>query len=193
MTDIALAALRLYEAWKEMPADRGGPNGPRGKAHKAFDDAKEVALAEADAPTSISAHLQTEMAVAVSLVRDGGLRSGASVLRDLARWLERFQASRELAVDHRMAPPSRFVDVYPAPWRLADREVVDRDGCNVQDFDDTPEDREFWRGVVDAVNAGVVSPPAADPINLQGSGPAPIAPRVEINTPWGKQPAGREG
>lgn len=46
-----------------------------------------------------------------------------------------------------------FAQAYPAPWRLGDREVVDRDGCNVQDFDDDADTVEFWRGVVEAVNA----------------------------------------
>ncbi|MCO5083052.1 MAG: hypothetical protein M9955_15525 [Rhizobiaceae bacterium] len=66
-----------------------------------------------------------------------------------------------------------FAVAYPAPWHLGDREVVDRDGCNVQDFDDTPEDREFWRGVVEAVNAGR----CGDGFNPHGSGPVPIEAR----------------
>ncbi len=135
--------------------------------------------------------------------------------------------------------PTPFAAAYPLPWRLGDREVVDRDGCNVQDFDDDPDEREFWRGVVAAVNATAaearmpeyergrrdmlnallalnphvsarlaalhgraVDPEGrlpfdvvywiaevaeqlgilpledlTDPVNLQGSGPAPIAPR----------------
>lgn len=104
-----------------------------------------------------------------------------------------------LEAQHRAATRkiASFATAYPAPWRLWDREVVDRDGCNVQEFDDTPEDREFWRGVVEAVNAvtgaerrfpnpystdaglhgGLGRDDFSDPINLQGSGPAPIEPR----------------
>lgn len=47
-----------------------------------------------------------------------------------------------------------FIKHYPTPWRIQDREVVDRHGCNVQDFSgDTPEDYEFWVNVVAAVNS----------------------------------------
>ena len=46
-----------------------------------------------------------------------------------------------------------FIRAYPTPWRIDDREVVDADGCNVQDFAaNTPEDREFWQCIVNAVN-----------------------------------------
>ncbi|MBX3580832.1 MAG: hypothetical protein KF810_02910 [Rhizobiaceae bacterium] len=37
-------ALLLFEAWEAMPADRGGKNGPRGRAWQAFVGAKNVAL-----------------------------------------------------------------------------------------------------------------------------------------------------
>ena len=123
-------------------------------------------------PTSVPSHLETEIGVAVAFARDGGLRSAAYVLRDLARWLDRQQSAREVAVGLSPAKVTPFQEVYPTPWRLADREVVDRDGCNVQDFDDDPDTVEFWRCVVDAVNAST-----ADPINLHGSGPVPITPR----------------
>ena len=49
---------------------------------------------------------------------------------------------------------SAFLGHYPAPWRIGNCEVLDRDGCNVQDFAaDTPEDRSFWENVVKSVNA----------------------------------------
>ena len=294
MGDRAIAALRLYENYERMTADRGGNNGPRGKVYQAFLDAKAEALAH-DAPASfqarvqpwmmacfgpeisadrsernhrfleealelvqstgctaseahqlvdyvygrpvgdtnqeiggvmvtlaalclalnadmhaageaelarvwtkveairakqaakpkhsplpqdasptpkLPAHVEIEIGVALAFVRDGGLRSAASVLRNLARWLERGAAARELAVGIQFSEVTPFLEAYPTPWRVADREVVDRDGCNVQDFDDDPDTVDFWRCVVDAVNAW-----AADPINLQGSGPAPIEPR----------------
>lgn len=43
-----LEALRLYEVYDAMPSDRGGRNGPRGKAYQAFVDAKNAALAKAE-------------------------------------------------------------------------------------------------------------------------------------------------
>lgn len=116
----------------------------------------------------LPAHVVTEIDVALAFVRDGGLRSAASVLRGLARWLEH-SAARELAAGLPLAKVTPFQEAYPTPWRLADREVVDRDGCNVQDFDDDPDTVEFWRCIVDAVNAS-----ASDPINIAGSGPVPI-------------------
>jgi hypothetical protein len=122
--------------------------------------------------SKLPAHVETEIGVAMIFVRDGGLRSAASVLRGLAQWLDRHSAARELAAGLPVPHVAPFHVVYPTPWRLADGEVVDRDGCNVQDFDDDPDTVEFWRGVVDAVNAT-----AFDPINLQGSGPAAIEPR----------------
>jgi len=42
-----LAALRLYDHWAAMPQDRGGKNGPKGRAHAAFLAAKDAAIAEA--------------------------------------------------------------------------------------------------------------------------------------------------
>lgn len=120
----------------------------------------------------LPAHVAIEIDVALAFVRDGGFRSGASVLRDLARWLERHSAARERAAGLASATVTPFLEAYPTPWRLADREIVDRDGCNVQDFDDDADTVEFWRGVVEAVNAH-----HADPINLAGSGPVPIEPR----------------
>lgn len=51
-------------------------------------------------------------------------------------------------------PVTPFALCYPAPWRLQGAEVVDRDGCHVHGFDDDdPDHVEFWRGVVEAVNA----------------------------------------
>ena len=105
-----------------------------------------------------------------------------------------------------------FLEAYPPPWQIRDREIVDRDGCNVHDIDMSSEEVEFWRGVVDAVNrmhvpwgcfafaevacpghvasahdpkvcgrCGIhideLRPNEDDPINLQGSGPAPITAR----------------
>lgn len=40
----AIEALRLYEAWEAIPADRGGKNGPKGRAYAAFLAAKDEAL-----------------------------------------------------------------------------------------------------------------------------------------------------
>ena len=37
-------ALSLYDAWHNMPADRGGKNGPKGRAHHKFGEAKQDAL-----------------------------------------------------------------------------------------------------------------------------------------------------
>ncbi len=107
-----------------------------------------------------------------------------------------------------------FATLYPLPWHVGDREVLDVDGCHVTGFEDDPDEREFWRGVVEYVNCGHAAlaksvaaaadddcpghvasasdpkvcarcgihidelrPPADDPVNLQGSGPVPIAPR----------------
>lgn len=68
-----------------------------------------------------------------------------------------------------------FAKAYPAPWRIGDREIVDRDGCNVQDINDgDPDELEFWRGIVAAVNAN-----ADDGFNPHGSGPVPIERRDE--------------
>lgn len=120
----------------------------------------------------LPAHVGTELGVALAFVRDGGFRSAASVLRGLARWLERQSAARDLAAGLQAATVTPFHEAYPTPWRLADGEVVDRDGCNVQDFDDDPDTVDFWRCIVDAVNAST-----SDPINLAGSGPVPIEPR----------------
>lgn len=49
--------------------------------------------------------------------------------------------------------PVPFAQAYPAPWRIQGTEVVDAHGCNVQGFNDDPDEMEFWRGVVDAVNS----------------------------------------
>jgi hypothetical protein len=68
-----------------------------------------------------------------------------------------------------------FSQAYPAPWRIQEREIVDRDGCNVQDINDSdPDELEFWRGIVAAVNATV-----DDGFNPYGSGPVPIEPRED--------------
>lgn len=42
-----LAALELYDKWDKMPADRGGKDGPNGKAYAAFVSAKDAAIAKA--------------------------------------------------------------------------------------------------------------------------------------------------
>lgn len=49
-------------------------------------------------------------------------------------------------------PVAPFATAYPAPWRIQQVEVVDRDGSYILDFNDHPDEREFWRGVVEAVN-----------------------------------------
>lgn len=102
---------------------------------------------------AIPVHVEIEVGVALSFIRDGGLRSGASAFRHLARWLDRASAAREMTFGLPTAKVTPFSEAYPTPWRLADREVVDRDGCNVQDFDDDPDTVQFWRCVVGAVNA----------------------------------------
>lgn len=40
----AVEALRLYDIYDRMPSDRGGKNGPRGRAYQAFVAAKDEAL-----------------------------------------------------------------------------------------------------------------------------------------------------
>lgn len=40
----ALKALRLFDTYERMPADRGGKNGPRGRAWQAFVEAKDAVL-----------------------------------------------------------------------------------------------------------------------------------------------------
>lgn len=42
-----LDALRLHVAYEAMPRDRGGKNGPRGKAWAAFVSARDAAIARA--------------------------------------------------------------------------------------------------------------------------------------------------
>ncbi len=42
-----LEALRLYDVWHNMPVDRGGKSGPKGKAYAAFVAAKDAAMAKA--------------------------------------------------------------------------------------------------------------------------------------------------
>lgn len=50
-------------------------------------------------------------------------------------------------------PVTPFAIAYPAPWRIQDREIVDANGDHVNDFDsDDPDEVEFHRGVVEAVN-----------------------------------------
>lgn len=41
------AALLLHRTYEAMPTDRGGPNGPKGKAYTAFVAARDAALAKA--------------------------------------------------------------------------------------------------------------------------------------------------
>lgn len=43
---VAKKALRAYDAYEAVPADRGGKTGPKGKAWQAFLDAKAAALSE---------------------------------------------------------------------------------------------------------------------------------------------------
>lgn len=96
-------------------------------------------------------HITNEIALALNLVAEGHGRVAAKVLRDLSRWIERAEG---VALSSGVTP---FAEAYPAPWRLGDREVVDRDGCNVQDFDDGPDEVEFWRGIVEAVNTSAAA------------------------------------
>ena len=77
----------------------------------------------------------------------------------------------------------------PAPWRLQGAEVIDRNGSHVYAFDEgDPDEVEFWRGSVEAVNGAAGSGRCGthidqlhlddgDPVNLAGSGPTPIEPR----------------
>lgn len=44
MTNLAIKALHLYNEYERLPTDRGGKDGPKGKAWQAFLDAKERAL-----------------------------------------------------------------------------------------------------------------------------------------------------
>jgi hypothetical protein len=45
--DDLVTALKLYDAWTALPADRGGSHGTKGRAHAAFIAAKDAALAKA--------------------------------------------------------------------------------------------------------------------------------------------------
>lgn len=129
-------------------------------------------------------HIQHRCDLALTYAEDGAYISAARILRELAAEVKEHadevcadiieKVGDQFPPDHEplVAKVTPFHDAYPTPWRLADREVVDCNGCNIQDFDDDPDTIEFWRGIVDAVNAI-----AADPINLAGSGPVPIGPR----------------
>lgn len=44
----AMEALRLYDIYDRMPSDRGGKDGPRGRAYQAFVAAKDAALSGAE-------------------------------------------------------------------------------------------------------------------------------------------------
>lgn len=52
-----LEALRLYDVCDAMPSDRGGKDGPRGRAYQAFVSAKKAALAKAS-PARLDAAIQ---------------------------------------------------------------------------------------------------------------------------------------
>lgn len=41
---VALEALRLHKVWEDLPQDRGGANGPKGRALQAFLVARDSAL-----------------------------------------------------------------------------------------------------------------------------------------------------
>lgn len=57
-----------------------------------------------------------------------------------------------------MAAVPPFAEAYPTPWRISScgQEIQDRDGnhVNAADLDD-PDEREFWTGIVVAVNLHV--------------------------------------
>ena len=59
---LALQALQLYDVYTALPQDRGGPNGPKGRAHQAWLDAKAEAQASAEQalPTVDRALLEAE-------------------------------------------------------------------------------------------------------------------------------------
>jgi hypothetical protein len=46
MSAKALEALKLFQAYEAMSVDRGGKDGPKGRAYSAFVAAKDVALKE---------------------------------------------------------------------------------------------------------------------------------------------------
>lgn len=54
MSDKALEALRLYDVWESIPTDRGGKDGPKGRAFEAFLKAKEEAQSVDPTPFPIS-------------------------------------------------------------------------------------------------------------------------------------------
>lgn len=107
------------------------------------------------------------------LLASVGIDNFARREAEMERLEARIASIREQIAALKPRPVTPFSVAYPTPWRLGRGEVVDRDGCNIQDFDDDPDTVEFWRGVVEAVNHDFPH----DPINLQGSGPAPISPR----------------
>lgn len=45
--EMLLTALELHAAYEELPADRGGKNGTKGRAWTAFIKARDAALQEA--------------------------------------------------------------------------------------------------------------------------------------------------
>jgi hypothetical protein len=47
-----LEALKLYDAWLALPQDRGGKDGPKGRALDAFIKAKDAAIAKATGAAS---------------------------------------------------------------------------------------------------------------------------------------------
>lgn len=49
MTDLAIKALRLHVAYEAVPRDRGGDNGPKGRAWAAFIEARDAALKPVEA------------------------------------------------------------------------------------------------------------------------------------------------
>lgn len=44
----AIDVLKLYEDWQQLPVDRGGKNGAKGKAFTAFDEARKKVMAKAN-------------------------------------------------------------------------------------------------------------------------------------------------
>lgn len=65
-----------------------------------------------------------------------------------------------IVIPFRRQAPAEFAQLYPTPWLLQDREVVDCHGDQVQGFD--PDEALFWAGVVAAVNRSNAHSPDAE-------------------------------
>ncbi len=77
-------------------------------------------------------------------------------------------------------PVTPFAQAYPAPWRIEIvgrmAEMTDASGRGLNWFEARPREIEFWQGVVNAVNAGIVTPPASPSITIH-----PTTKLVEVN------------